>query len=108
MYCAISGNSRHMAGSALQYSTIHQKEIVQSCVTQSHYCLFYSYKSSAADPDLDPVGSEPFWSDPDPDPGLNKCPYTKLFCVWIATNTFWFMKALFRAYFDKIKCPEKT
>jgi hypothetical protein len=36
---------------------------------------------SVADPDL--VGSGPFWSDPDPDPGPNKRPpvFTFLVCV---------------------------
>jgi hypothetical protein len=31
--------------------------------------------------DLDPVRSEPFWSDPDLDPGLNKWSYIKFFGV---------------------------
>jgi hypothetical protein len=47
----------------------------------SHYLWLMKKKlilvtNSVADPDLDPVGSGPFWSDPDPepdpDPGLNK------------------------------------
>jgi hypothetical protein len=58
-------------------------------VTTVLYCTILANVAlaSVADPDPDLVGSGPFWSDPDPDLGLNKCPNINFLMCFKAINT---------------------
>jgi hypothetical protein len=89
-----------------------------------YFYLENSVKTSVADLDPDPVGSGPFWSDPDPDPDVwdririlirilaliydpkstffGVCKSHKYCCL-----TFCLMNILFRAYFGPKKSRRK-
>jgi hypothetical protein len=73
-------------------------------------------KISVVDPDPDSVGSGPFWSDQDPDPGLTKLHYINfLVCVkkyfknlccftfWFINPVYFFQKNLFRSGLDPVE-----
>jgi hypothetical protein len=66
----------------------------------------FTLEGSVADPD--PVGFGPFWSDPAPDPGLNKSPYIKFFGVCKSHKYFRItINILLKAYFGQKKYLKK-